>query len=286
MFGLLKTTRHEVHVDPALSNGRYKPDFLAICGDSAFYLEATVCGQGDHNAGKLRVSANESDAVEKVRSVLQEEGVHMHSHLWLRAHGNLDRTLSKREIGKPFINLLQRTSAEEVEQSRRSGLSLEEVLTCGDWSLRGVMRPNPLKGTVGRVWGPVRSAVGGATDAIRTSLARKAREWRRKGPGGNEILVIALSVCHSQYFWNRGDEFRAIARDPTNETPNALWRDDLRDVAGVLFVGNVSLGNELQTKARLFQNPDRNLPESLAFLTTQHKLAELTGFQRAEHSAG
>ena len=285
MFALLRTTRHEVCVDPVLSNGRYKPDFLAIRGGSAFYLEATVCGQGDHNAGALRVNANESDAVKKVRSALEEEKVHMHSHLWLRAKGNLDRTLSKRKIGKPFINLLKRTSAEEVEQSCRLGLSLEEVFTCGNWSLRGVLRPNPLKGTVGQVWGPVRSAVGGATRAIRTSLAKKATEWRRKGPGGEEILVIALSVCHSQYLWNRGDEIRAIARDPTNEAPNALWRDELRDVAGVLFVGNVSLGNELQTKAWLVQNPDRNLPESLAFLTTGHKLAELTGFQRETHNA-
>ena len=286
MFGLLKTSRHQVCVEPVLSKGSYKPDFLAIRGSRAFYLEATVCGQGDHNAGKLRGNANENDAVEKIRSAVREEEVHMHSHLWLRAEGNLDRTLSKREIGKPFIDLIRRSSAEEVEQSLESGLPLQGVFKCGDWSLRGVLRPQPVKGTVGHIWGPVRSAVGDASDAISTSLVKKAKEWRRKGPGGEEILVIALSVCHSQYLWNRGDEIRAIARDPTNEAPNALWRDEFRDVAGVLFVGNVSLGNELQTRAWLVQNPDRNLPESLAFLTTEHKLAELTGFQRETHNAG
>ena len=286
MFALLKTSRHQVCVEPALSNGRYKPDFLAIRGSRAFYFEATVCGQGEHNAGLLRANANENDAVEKVRSALREEEVHMHSHLWLRAEGNLDRTLSKRTIGKPFIDLLKRTSAEEVEESCKSGLSLQEVFNCGDWSLRGVLDPKPFKGAIGHVWGPVRSAVGDASDAIRTSLAKKATEWRKKGPGGDEILVIALSVCHSQYSWNDGDEIRAIARDPTNEAPGALWRDELRDVAGVLFVGNVSLGNELLTKARLVQNPNRTLPESLVFLTTEHKLAELTGFQRETHDPG
>ena len=128
--------------------------------------------------------------------------------------------------------------------------------------------------------------MGDASDAIRTSLVKKATEWRRKGPGGDEILVIALSVCHSQYSWNDGDEIRAIARGPRNEAPTAPWRDELRDVTGVLFVGNVSLGRELQTKARLIQNPDRILPESLLFLTTEQKLAELTGFQQQTHDAG
>ena len=51
MFALLKTSRHQVCVEPAVSDGRYKPDFLAIRGREAFYLEATVCGQGDDNAG-------------------------------------------------------------------------------------------------------------------------------------------------------------------------------------------------------------------------------------------
>ena len=106
MFGLLKTSRHEVCVEPTLSGGSYKPDFLATRGSRTFYLEATVCGQGNHN------TANESDAVEKIKLALREEHVHMHSDLWLEAEGNLDRTLSKREISRPFIDLLTRTSAE------------------------------------------------------------------------------------------------------------------------------------------------------------------------------
>ena len=68
--------------------------------------------------------------------------------------------------------------------------------------------------------------------------------------------------------------------------PTAQWRDELRDVTGVLFVDNVSLGNELHTKAKLVQNPERNLPDSLVFLTTEQKLAELTGFQRETQDAG
>ena len=280
MFALLKTSGHEVFVEPTISNGRYKPDFLAVHGSTAFYLEATVCGQSDGNAGALRPSANEIDAVEKIRSVLKDEKVHVHSHLWLEAEGKLDRTLPKEMIAKPFVNLLRRTSAEEVEQSLVSRPPLQEVFNCGDWTLRGVLRPDPFKGAVGQVFGPARSAMGNASDAINASLAKKARAWRKKGPGRDEILVIALSVCHSHFFWNDGDEIRAIMKDPTNEAPDSPWRHDLRGVAGVLFVDNVSLGNELGTRARLDWNFEKILPDSLSFLTAEQKLAELTGFQR------
>ena len=286
MFALLTTTGHEVCVEPALADGRYKPDFLAALGSNAFYLEATVCGQGAQNAGALQATTNEIDAVEKIRSALQEQEVHMHSHLWLEAEGDLDRTLSRRKVGKPFIDLLKHTSADEVARSIEAGLSLEEVFSCVGWTLRGRLEPKPSKGAVGHVWGPARSAMGDASDVIGTSLASKAKEWRRNGPGRDGVLVIALSVCHSHYFWNDGDEMRAIAKDPMDQTPNAHWRDDLRGVSGVLFVDNVSLGNELRTRARLVKNPDRHLPESLAFLVAEQNLAELTGFQRQTQVAG
>ena len=286
MFALLTTSGHDVCVEPALGDGRYKPDFLAVPGSKAFYLEATVCGQDEQNAGELRATTNEIDAVEKIRSALQEHEVHMHSHLWLEAEGDLDCTLSKRKVSKPFIDFLKRTSADEVARSLEAGHPLKEVFTCVGWTLRGRLEPKPSKGAVGHVFGPARSAMGDASDAISTSLENKAKEWRRNGPGRDGILVIALSVCHSHYFWNDGDEMRAIGKDPKDETPNAPWRDDLRGVSGVLFVGNVSLGNELRTRARLVQNPDGHLPESLAFLAAEQNLAELTGFQRQTQDAG
>ncbi|MDE0703447.1 MAG: hypothetical protein OXH59_06970 [Rhodospirillaceae bacterium] len=286
MFALLKTNGHDVCVEPALAGGRYRPDFLAMHGREAFYLEATVCGQDEQNAGELRATTNEVDAVKKIRSALQEENVHMHSHLWLEADGDLDRTLSKRAVAKPFIDLLKRTNAEQVERSVTAGQPLREIFRCGGWTLHGHLDPDPSGSAAGRVWGPARSAFGGASDAIGSSLANKAKAWRRNGPGRDGILVIALSVCHSQYFWNDGDELRAIVKDPLNDTPTAPWRDDLRGVSGVLLVGDVSLGNELQTRARLIENPGRSLPESLAFLKTERCLADLTGFRREMPDSG
>ena len=117
MFAMLQKMEFEVTVEPALAAGRYIPDFLAQRGDERFYLEATVCGQ---DAGDLRITRNEEDAVEKIRSALEDAGVDVHSHLWLQAEGGLNHTLSKKKVAKPFIDLLRRTTATEVQESHES----------------------------------------------------------------------------------------------------------------------------------------------------------------------
>ena len=94
------------------------------------------------------------------------------------------------------------------------------------------------------------------------------------------FLVVAMSVCHLQYVWNDGDEIRAIAQDPTISSSSEPWRDEVRAIHGILFTDNVSFGNERATKAQLFPNPERDLPESLLPLTREHRLAKLTGFER------
>ena len=91
------------------------------------------------------------------------------------------------------------------------------------------------------------------------------------------ILVVAISICHSQFFWNDGDDSRAIMEVSTRGNPPACWRDELKAIDGILLVGNISLGNEQVTRARLVPNPERCLPESLAPLMTENRLAALTG---------
>ena len=280
MFAMLQKMEFEVTVEPALAAGRYIPDFLAQRGDERFYLEATVCGQ---DAGDLRITRNEEDAVEKIRSALEDAGVDVHSHLWLQAEGGLNHTLSKKKVAKPFIDLLRRTTATEVQESHESNPYGHQYQTeyraefkCDDWTLQGILEPKLHEDAAGHVWGPARSAVGDACEAIGTSLADKARHWRRMGPPDG-ILVVAISVCHSQFFWNDGDETWAITEGPTSGNAAASWRDEFKAINGILFVGNISLGNEQVTRARLVPNPERCLPESLAPLTTENRLAMLTG---------
>ena len=280
MFAMLRTMDYEVTVEPTLAGGRYKPDFLARHGDESFYLEATVCGQG---AGDLRATSNEEDAVEKIRAAFEEARVDQHSHVWLQAEGDLNQTLSKKKVSMPFIDLLRRTTAAEVQESYHSNpydyryrTEYREEFKCDDWTLQGILEPKLDENAAGHVWGPARSAVGDASEAIRTSLAEKARDWRGMGPPDG-ILLVAISICHSKFFWNDGDDTRAIREDSASDNPAASWRDELKAINGILLVGNISLGNEQVTRARLVRNPERCLPESLAPLMMENRLAILTG---------
>ena len=285
MFAMLRTMGHEVTVEPELADGRYNPDFLALQRDERFYLEATACGQG---AGELRGTRNEEEAVEKIRAAFKDAGVDLHSDLWLEAEGELNRSLAKTRLTRPFIDLLKRTTAAEVHESYRAHpyghryghryrREYGAEFQCEGWTLQGVLEPKLRDDAAGQVWGAARSAMGDASEAIRWSLAEKAGQWRRMGlPDGT--LVVAISVCHSQFFWNDGDESRAIMEGSTNGNPTASWREDLKAIDGILFVGDISLGNEQTTRARLAPNPDRCLPESLAPLTAETRLAILTGF--------
>ena len=277
MFAMLKNMGYEVTVEPSLAGGGYNPDYLARCEDEVFYLEATVCGQG---AGSLQPTKNEEDASEKLRSALQQANVDMHSNLWLQSEGELNETVSKRMISKPFIDLLKRTTATSVLSNRRQPAH-REVFRCGDWTLEGVLEPKNRKNAVGQVWGPARAALGDATEPIRNSLIEKTQDWKSRGPSG-EIIVVAISICHSQYFWDDGDETRAILKNPMRRGQTDPWLDELKAIQGILFTNNISLGNEESTRIKLLSNPDRDLPQSLARLTKEHRLAELTGFCPSE----
>ena len=207
MFAMLRTMEYEVTVEPTLAAGRYNPDFLARREDETFYLEATVCGQ---DAGDLRATRNDEDAVEKIRAAFEYEKVNIHSHLWLQAEGALSDTISANKITRAFADLMRRTTAAEVHRSHESDphhhqhrTQYREQFEYGDWRLEGFLEPKLHKDAAGHVWGPARSAVGDATESIRTSLADKARPWRKMGPPDG-IFVVAMSICHGQYFWNDG----------------------------------------------------------------------------------
>ena len=280
MFAMLRAMEYEVTVEPALADGRYNPDFLAQRGEERFYLEATVCGQG---AGDLRAPRNEEDAGKKIRGAFGDTGVDVHSHLWLQAEGDLNRTLSKKMVAKPFIDLLGRTTAAEVQESYEENpyrhqhrTEFREEFRCDDWTLQGILEPKLDEGATGHVWDQLGRQR--ATLPRRSERASPKRQDIGEGWGPVDgILVVAISICHSQYFWNDGDETRAITEHSTSGNPAAAWRGELKAINGILFVGNVSLGNEKVTRVRLMRNPERCLPKSLAPLMTECSLSTLTG---------
>ena len=286
MFAMLRRMGYDITVEPRLAGGQYNPDFLARRDAEAFYVEATVCGYG---AGGLQGTTNEDDAVEKIRAAFKDEEVEIHSNLWLHAEGVLERTLSKKEVAKPFIDLMKRTTATEVRRCYESRgwhyaqrTRCREVVESALWRLEGVLEPKPHEDATGDVWGPSRSAMGDASKAMRTSLTKKARRWSRMGPS-NGSIVVAMATCHSQYYRDTDQETRAIAEDSMSSKPTVPWRHELNAINGILFVGDISLGMEQGTRAKLIPNPERCLPVGVAPLRREHRLADLTGFPAHPH---
>ena len=157
LFTVLKRLGCTVEVEPSFPGTRGATvDFLARHGHGEFYVEATVCGLSQ---GELNPSANEEDAVHKIREGLTE----LHSDLWLRTEGQLRRTLGKRRLLQPFRDLLKTHSPDEVRalHSRlgryEAEYYLSETLEEGDWKLTGHLDPPRASDGQGRVWGPVRT---------------------------------------------------------------------------------------------------------------------------------
>ena len=70
-----------------------------------------------------------------------------------------------------------------------------------------------------------------------------------------ETLLIAVNICHFEYFW--GDEEGIIH--------NAFFKS-LSRVSRVIVFGNATLGNENSAPVKLYKNPNKDIPGCLQFL--------------------
>ena len=305
MLAMLSLMEHETKVEPAIAGAEHRPDFFARNRHGSFYLEATVCGQ---NKGVLHTPSNEEDAVRKIKSnlpiKLEKANIDFHSLLSLRTQGSLKNTLSKDRVVTPFVNLMGRTTPEEIQASY--GRRFEEKIQEGDWRLTGTLKPKPYPHFAGRVIGPARVGFDNPALAIRRSLQEKAKKWKKSGPS-DEFFIIAASICHSCYQWNDGDELTALdggtvvqldsgyqrasggepialKGDTTAQSKGKSWLVEFSNIAGVLFVGDISPLRVQTARAKLVLNPDHHSPEPLMYLADTHGLSkgrtltELTGF--------
>ena len=231
--------------------------------------------------GELNSSANEEDAVDKIREGLTE----LHSDLWLRAEGELRRTLGKRRLLQPFRNLLKTHSPEEVRalHSRlgryEAEYYLSETIAEGDWKLTGRLDPPRASNGQGQVWGPVRAGAVGAQEPLTLALNKKAQDWRRLNLK-DECFLIAVNVCSTDFAWDL-DEIRAVHEPGAEDRAGAgtrPFKSYLSRVAGVMVFGNPTLGMEPAAPVQLHQNPKRRLPECLQSLLAEQKLGDLLGF--------
>ena len=282
VFILLQRLGCSIEVEPTFAGTRGATvDFLARHGQDKFYVEATVCGLFK---GELSSSANEQDAVDKIREGLTE----LHSDLWLRAEGELRTTLGKRRLLRPFQNLLKTHTPDEVRTLHsRLGTHdaehhLSETIEEGDWKLTGRLDPPRAANGQGQVWGPVRVGTVSAQDPFALALKKKAQDWQRLNLK-DERFLIAINVCNSDFGWAL-DELRAIYEpDPLHGTHGTqaetrTFKPYLSRVAGILVFGGATLGMERIAPVQIHQSSQMRLPNCLQFLLAKQKLGHLLGF--------
>ncbi len=279
VFTILKRLGCSIKVEPGFPGASGATvDFLAGHGEDEFYVEATVCGFG---RGVLSSNANEQDAVRKIGEGLTG----LHSDLWLRAEGELRRTLGQRGLVRPFQDLMKAHTPDEVRElhsrlgRHEAECYLSETISEGGWELTGRLDPPRASNGQGRVWGPARGGAVSAQAPLTRALAKKAEDWRRTNLK-EKCFLIAVNICNPDFAWNL-DELRAIhAPDSPEETgvENRPFAPYLSRAAAVLICDNATLGAERIARVRLYQNPQRQLPDCLRLLFAEQRLGGLLGF--------
>ena len=276
VFALLSRLNCDLEVHPRFAGTEGTVDFRVTHGKETFYVEATVCGFGQ---GNLRSSTNEEDAVRKIRENIRE----LHSDIWLSAEGELNTALSKERVCAPFQGLLNQYTPDDVRtlcteprltQPQQRG-ELSASIAEGNWRLYGHLAPPIASNSQGQVHGPARGgAVDSGKEPLKKALRNKAHDWKEKKLE-EEIFVIMLNACHSEFFWE--DEREAIFGNRDLPSDQAAFVDTLREVNGVVVFDHAVLGSERGTRVKLYRNGSMPIPECLEFLVCERHLGDLLG---------
>ena len=276
VFAILCLRNCRIDIHPSFAGTEGTVDFHVANDKEEFYVEATVCGIGQ---GILRSNANEEDAVRKIKASL----VNTHSDLWLSAEGELNKTLSKQRVLKPFQGLLNRHTADEVRilcpgpgwahAQRQLSVSIEEDR---NWRLEGYLAPPIASDGRGQIHGPIRGGPVEGAEPLKRVFAKKVADWKEKELS-DEMFVIAVNGCHSES--SRGDESDAIFGNQELVSDHSVFADKLAEVNGVIVFDNAVLGTERGARVKLYRNGNMSIPECLQCLVSERALGGLLGFE-------
>ena len=262
---LLNRLGFSLKVHPEIAGTMARPDFLVSRDHLRFYLEATVSGQRSEPFTRNR---NEEDVIDKLNTLT-------HSKFGITVHleGTLSRTLSRKNVLRPFKDLLKSHSADEVQSlidEHGSNAAPSQSIECGNWSLEGWLSPiSPDK----RLSEPSRQFVigdhlGKYTDCatpVRDALKKKARKYR------NLDAPLVLAVNTRDRFYNArqhdlevlfGNEQLFYSKDNLDAAPrpgrerNGVWsRGRGSQMDAFLSIQKVDMWNIYNASASLYLNP-------------------------------
>lgn len=253
-------------------------DFCVINNGQKFYIEATVCGIGK---GILQSNSNEQDAIQKIRATL----THPHSDIWLDAQGELHKTLGTERVVKPFRDLLDRYTADEIRKiyymcgQARAVRTLSTEIKEGDWVLKGWLEPTAPPHVKGQIHGPARGGAVDVSEPLAKALSKKTKDWKKKQLE-NEMFLIAVNICHSDFFW--GDEKEAIFGHRESNERHVEFTKPLSRVNGIIVFDHAVLGAERNSRVRIYQNGNKCIPDCLKFLLQEKKSGDLLGIDHDE----
>ena len=273
---LLSRLEFSLEVHPEIADAGVRPDFLVSREHRRFYLEATVTGQ---KSGPFTRNPNEEDVIKKLNTLTSP-----HFGITVQMEGRLSRTLSRQDVVRPFKDLLESHSVDEVQSlidEHGSNAAPSQRIECGNWSLEGWLSPiSPDK----RMSGPPRQFVigdhlGKYTDCatpVRDALKKKARKYR------NLDAPLVLAVNTRDRFYNArqhdlevlfGNEQLFYSKDNLDAAPrpgrerNGVWSCSRHSrIHAVLIFSKVDVWNLWKASACLYMNPHNTnavLPDSV-----------------------
>ena len=175
---LLNRLGFSLKVHPEIAGTMARPDFLVSRDHLRFYLEATVSGQ---RSGPFTRNRNEEDVIDKLNTLT-------HSKFGITVHmeGTLSRTLSRKNVLRPFKELLESHDPDDVQRlidENGSDAAPSARIEGGDWRLKGWLwpiSPGKQRSDSGRqlVIGHHRGAFTDCATPVRNALKEKAQKYR------------------------------------------------------------------------------------------------------------
>lgn len=187
-------------VHPVIAGAETHPDFLICHEGRSLYLEATTVGK---RSGPFTRSPNEQGVIDNLNTLCSPYfyiGVHM--------EGELKRTLRRKDVTRPFENLLVAHDPVDVQrlfEEKGMHSTPSERIECGDWSLEGWLypiSPESLEKGYRRqdiVIEPYRATWTDSVTPVRKALTKKAGHY------GKLNLPLAVAVNTRDGFYNGRD---------------------------------------------------------------------------------
>ncbi len=273
---LLNRLGFSLKVHPEIAGTMARPDFLVSRDHLRFYLEATVSGQ---RSGPFTRNRNEEDVIDKLNTLT-------HSKFGITVHmeGTLSRTLSRKNVLRPFKELLESHDPDDVQRlidENGSDAAPSARIEGGDWRLKGWLwpiSPGKQRSDSGRqlVIGHHRGAFTDCATPVRNALKEKAQKYRNL----DAPLVLAVNARDMFYNGRYCDMEVLLGKEHllySNKNPdlppaldrkrNGFWSCGRHSrIDAVLIFSKVDMWNVYNASACAYLNPYNTsaaLPDSL-----------------------